>query len=290
MNDFPREALVNHDHSEEAFRLLTGSLSKFALSLENGSAIGLSGSRARGNGDALSDIDVCVFVPGELPALQTRKPIYAGLGLTDLLYEDVDFMTSRGDGFRVHGTRCDFNWMSIPAVQSFLERLDSDFDCAEYIPGGLSSVRVLHDPGYIIAGLQGAIPPYSDARAQHRIRKAIQDARFSLYDLGWLDKAAFRSDAFLFHKHQYFLLETLFRALFALNNEWLSAEKGLAHRAGGFSYAPQRIERRITSVILHQQDNGDLPTCLSNLKGLFSETVQAVHRRYPSLDLPAEWR
>jgi predicted nucleotidyltransferase len=287
---FFQAAPMNPEKHDDAFSLLTGDLPEFARSLGNGSAVGLSGSRARGSGDALSDIDICVYVAGDVPSPPTRKRLYASLGLADSIYEDVDFEFSRGDGFRVHGTRCDFNWMSIPAVRSFLQRLETDFDCPEFIPGGLSAVKALHDPGRIIAGLQGEIPQYSDARAQHRIRKAVRDAHFSLYDLGWLKKAALRNDCFLFLKHQFLLLDALFQALFALNHEWLSDEKGLARRVAAFTYVPMRMETRMHSIILHQHEDGGLKDGLSNLKGLFADTVQSIHQRYPQLDLPVDWK
>jgi predicted nucleotidyltransferase len=274
----------------DAFEFVSDNCSKIVNSLDQGGAVGLSGSRARGNGDALSDIDICVYVAGELPSPPARKRIYASLGLTEYIYDDVDFEHSRGDGFRMDGTRCDFNWMTIEAVLSFLKRLGTDFDCPEFIPGGLATVKALYDPGQIIAGLQREIPQYPDARAQQRIRKAIHDAHFSLYDLGWLEKAAFRNDPFLFLKHQFLLLDALFRALFALNHEWLSDEKGLSRRVAAFAYVPVRIETRMHSIILHQHEDGGLKDGLSNLKGLFADTVQSIHRRYPGMDLPVDWK
>jgi hypothetical protein len=284
------KATMNPEQSPDPFEFVTGHCSMILNSLEPGGAVGLSGSRARGSADALSDIDICVYAAGEIPSPKNRKQIYTELGLTDSVYEDVDFEFSRGDGFRVYGTRCDFNWMSIPAVRSFLQRLETDFDCPEFIPGGLSAVKALHDPGRIIAGLQREIPRYPDARAQHRIRKAIHDAHFSLYDLGWLEKAAFRNDPFLFLKHQFLLLDALFQALFALNHEWLSDEKGLPRRVAAFAYVPVRIETRMHSIILHHHEDGGLKEGLSNLKGLFADTVQSIHQRYPHLDLPVDWK
>jgi hypothetical protein len=228
-------------------------------------------------------------VEDELPLPQARQEAYAGLGFTDFIYFDVDFETSRGDGIRVDDVRCDFNWMSIPAVLAFLRRLEIDFDCPEFVPGGLSTVRELYDPGGVIHGLQEAIPRYPDARAKHRVGKAIREAHKSLYGLGWLKKAALRNDYFLFLKYKYRLLETLFRALFALNRVWLSDEKWLAQRVSGFEYVPERIEARVRAVIMHQGEDGDLESCLLSLKQLFADAVSSAHRRYPDLDLPVEW-
>ena len=270
----------------KVYDVVTGSIVNLAHAIDTIRAIGLSGSHARGRADALSDIDICVYVQGELPPPQTRKQAYAGLGFTDFVYFDTDFEHSRGDGLTVDGVRCDFNWMSIARVLSFLQGLQSDFDCPEFIPGGSAMVKALYDPNRVIDELQRAIPPYSDARAKHRIEKAIRDAHTSLYGLGWLDKAAFRQDHFLFLKYKYNLLDTLFRALFALNHVWLSDEKGLVQRAASFQYAPERMEARICSIIMHQDDDVDLNNCLNSLKQLFADTVSAIHQRYPDLNLP----
>ena len=88
---------------------------------------------------------------------------------------------------------------------------------------------------------------------------------------------------------KYQLLEALFRALFALNQTWVSDEKWLARRVSGFEHVPERIEARIRSVIMHQGEDGDLENCLANLERLFADTVSCTHRRYPELDLPVEW-
>ena len=274
----------------EVYNVVTSNLVNLTRSIDKVSAIGLSGSHARGEEDAFSDIDICVYVEDKLPPPQARQQAYASLGFTDFIYFDVDFEYSRGDGITVSSVRCDFNWMSTPVVLSFLRRLESDFDCPEFIPGGLSTVKELHDPNKAIGRLQNAIPQYSDARAKHRIEKAISDAHTSLYGLGWLKKAAFRNDYFLFLKYKYNLLETLFRALFALNHVWLSDEKWLTKRIASFQYVPEQIGARIRSVIMHQDGDRDLNNCLTSLKQLCADTVLSIHRRYPGLDLPIEWR
>jgi predicted nucleotidyltransferase len=112
----------------EVYDAIVDHVVNLAHSIDGVSAIGLSGSYARGQDDALSDVDVCVYVKDELPLPQVRQGAYAGLGFTDFIYFDIDFEYSRGDGIAVNDVRCDFNWMSTPVVLSFLQRLGSDFD------------------------------------------------------------------------------------------------------------------------------------------------------------------
>ena len=252
-------------------------------------AIGLSGSYSRHLEDSLSDVDICIYVRGTLPPADSRERAYHHLGLTDWLYFDVDFEQSRGDGVRIDGQRCDLCWMSIPAVSSFLRLLRTDFDCAEWLPGGLSTVETLHDPKGRLERLRAEIPVYSHSRARHRFKSATNGAYISLYNLGWLKKAAFREDYFSFLKNEYDLLEKLFYALFALNQEWYSDEKRLTRRIMSFEYVPEDADKRIQSVVMREGENRQLRGGLESIKGLFEETVSLAHCKYPDLDLPKDW-
>ena len=278
------------EQQAELYDIITGDVVSLAHSIDNLSAIALSGSYARGQEDALSDIDICVYVENRLPPPKARQHAYASLGFGNFLYFDVDFEHSRGDGVIVSGVRCDFNWMSTSVVLSVLQRLGSDFDCQEFIPGGLSRVKQLYDPNNTIGRLRESIPRYSDARAKHRSEKAIRSAHTLLYGFGWLKKAAFRNDYFLFLKYKRDLLEVLFRALFALNHVWFSEEKWLLERIESFQHVPEQAQARIRSVIMHQDEDEDLSNCLASLEQLFADTASLIQRRYPGLNLPTEWR
>jgi hypothetical protein len=157
------------------------------------------------------------------------------------------------------------------------------------LPGGLSTVKALHDPRGTISKLQSEIPSYSEARARHRVRQSIGQAHYSLYGLGWLKKAAVRRDHFSFLKNESDLLEKFFYALFALNRTWFSDEKRLTSRIRQFEYCPEHADRRIQSIIMHQDDNEQLAVCLANIKQLFQDMVSCAHRKYPDLDLPIDW-
>jgi predicted nucleotidyltransferase len=252
-------------------------------------AVGLSGSRARQMADTLSDVDLCVYVAGELPSANTRREAYHALGFNHELYFDIDFESSHGDGFEMDGLRCDFTWMSITAVTEFLEALTVDFDCPEWLPGGLQTVEPLYDPHSELVRLQNNIPAYSDARAQHRVAKILQEAHFTLYGLGWLDKAALRRDVFSFQKYQHALLQNLFAVLYALNQQWFSDEKRLTKRIMAFDLKPNQVDDRIENIIMHKHGNENLKTCLTNIKSLFADTVSLVNKKYPELECPSKW-
>jgi hypothetical protein len=252
-------------------------------------AIGVSGSQARGRVDAFSDVDICIFVRGDYPAAEIRRQAYADLGFGEPIYFDVDFDTSWGDGFRVEKIRFDFNWMVIENVRNSLANLTSDFNCAEWLPGGLATIKTLHDPQNLIQQLQREILLYPEARARHRVQQALQEAHFSLFELEWLPKAAYRGDAFSFLKYQYFLVEKLFYALFALNQVWFSDEKRLTEHITGFEAIPKNAGARIQALILYQDGNEKFTDNLANLKALFKETTVITQQRFPNLDLPLDW-
>lgn len=252
-------------------------------------ALGLSGSTARGGMDAFSDVDICVYVRGDYPAPEVRRQAYATLGFTAPIYFDVDFATSRGDGFIIEGMRCDFNWMGVKKMRQFLADLESDFEAPEFLPGGLATVKPLHDPQNLIVQLQSEIPAYSIARSRHRVQQALREIRFSLYDLSWLPKAAYRGDVFSFLKYQSALFEKLFYALFALNQVWYSDEKRLTERITRFTAIPENAGERIKAAILHTQDGHSLEDYLYEIKLLCADTAQIAHQRYPDLDLPLDW-
>lgn len=252
-------------------------------------AIGISGSYARATIDPLSDIDICVFADPDIPLAHVRGSAYQEVGCGEVIYFDVDFETSRGDGFRMDGVRCDFNWMSVPRVKEFLQRLRTDFGTPEYLPGGLMQVKEILDPDGVIAGLKAAIPVYSDERAQYRIKKAVEDLHFSYYELGWLGKAVYREDILLFFKYQVQTLDSIVQILFALNKAWLADEKGLIKLIGNFECAPTEMSARLNEIMTSRNDRHDLESAYQQLKELLFDIVQVALKRYPGLDLPQSW-
>jgi hypothetical protein len=250
-------------------------------------ALGISGSFAKGTPDAFSDVDICIFVIGDYPPAEELKTAYDALGFTDPIYFDVDFDSSRGDGFIRDGYRCDFNWMVVECVHTFLDKLGTDFDCPEWLPGGLASVIAIHDSGNLIADLQEKIPDYPRQRSRYRVRRALMDAHHSLYNLEWLPKAAHRDDTFSFLKHQYLLLEKFFYSIFALNRVWFSDEKHLSEKIMRFRFVPWKADQRVQNMILNQDSSKNLAGRLRETKSLFRDAAICAHQVYPDLDLPA---
>ena len=252
--------------------------------------VGIAGSFARGTTDPFSDVDICVFGHGEYPPLEERLALYTDLGFTNVIYKDVNFATSRGDGFERDDLRIDFNWMRTETIQTFLEKLNTDFDSSEWPPGGIAQVKPIHDPENIIAQLQNRIPEYPIERAKYRVEKGLQAAYFSIYDLGWLGKAAHREDFFSFLKYQSQVLEKFFYILYALNRTWLSDEKKLLEQIMTFEFKPPNTEQRIKNIILHQDGNEDLNHCVVEINTLFQDTARCAQQQFHNVAIPIHWR
>ena len=189
-------------------------------------AIGLSGSRATNSADRYSDFDLFVLAREEIPSAQRRKQQYESRGVTDFAYFDVDHQVCIDDGLTIDGVRCEIIWMSVPFIRTYLASLESNFDCDEFLPGGLLRTKPLFDPDNVIDALKAEVPPYSRERALNRIRKHLSNAHFHIYVLGWFDRAAFRNDHFSFFRHARDVIEDFVTCSFALNRRWYSDEKG----------------------------------------------------------------
>lgn len=257
---------------------------------EDVAAIGLSGSAARGNPDEMSDLDIAVFASREVPSPERRQRRYATCGIREPAYFNVDFETSRGDGLLIDGVDCGFIWMSLPVAEAFLRNLTEDFDCDEFLPGGLVTMQPLMDPGGTIPALQDAIPCYPEARAKHRIMSNLRGAHFSIYVLAWLRKAAVRNDHFSFLKNEFQVLDSFFAAVFALNRQWYSHEKRLTQIVREFEVIPPDVGTRIETIIMHTNGCEDLSRSEREIKSLFADLADISKETFPGLDVPTDWR
>ena len=254
------------------------------------SAVGLSGSSARGTPDDMSDLDIAVFASREVPSPETRQRRYATCGFCEPAYFDVDFEISRGDGLQIDSVDCGFIWMSLPKAEAFLLALAEDFDCDEFLPGGLVTMRPLVDPDGVIRALQDSIPSYPQERAKHRIERNLSGAYFSIYVLAWLQKAAMRNDYFSFLKNEFEVLDSFFAAVFALNQQWYSHEKRLTQIVRGFEVVPPDAGARIERIIMHKDGCEDLSRSESEIKALFADLASISKRTFPGLDVPTDWK
>ncbi len=252
-------------------------------------AVGLSGSVSRGVRDELSDIDLCVFVVDQLPTPIERQRHYKASGISEFKYFDGDLDVSRIDGLQIDNTDYDFLWMSLPEIQKLLHDTVVDFDCDEYLVGGLLTTQSVFDPNGQIARLRHLIPRYSEERAQHRVKINIERAHSSIYALEWMTKAAHRNDAFSYFFNKWTVFDYFVNALFALNRRWRADEKRIVQQIREFEFAPENAADRVESIILFRDTNSSLVTDAKNIRELFADFVNVAENEFPNIDLPNQW-
>lgn len=252
-------------------------------------AVGLSGSRARNAADAYSDFDLVVFMPEEVPPEKHRRKCYHDAGFDDLPYFDIHCEAGVDDALMIDKYRCQIVWMSLPCVESYLEALDTDFDCDEFLPGGILQTVPLLDPDHVIDQLKSDVPPYCRARSEQRLKNHLRDAHASIYGQGWLEKAVQRGDYFSFRKHLDHMLDHFIICVFALNRTWYCEEKRLVTVLDDFELVPAHAGQRLNALLMHTGENADLSASLDDLKELFMELAALAQYHYPDVRFPLDW-
>jgi len=275
----------NYEHN-----MIVGKIAEIFRSFEEVVAIGLTGSRASGNMDLYSDFDFVVMAKGDIPDDKYRKHHYKNHGIADFPYFNVKWEVSLEDGMTIDGMRCECIWMSVPFIKIFLDSLNTNFDCDEFLPGGLLNTTSLYDPDGLINSLKSKVPLYSGERSMHRVKKHLNRAYFSIYVLGWFDKAASRNDYFSFFRHKRDLIDDFITCIFALNKRWFSDEKRIFEIFETFELIPPDVSNRLASVIMNSGENIDLIKCLKNIKSLFEEVASIATKKYRISDFPMEWK
>lgn len=250
-------------------------------------AIGLSGSSTRGLKDSWSDTDLCVFVSGPIPSMQDRQEYYTTQGISEIKYLDGDLEVSRIDGLKLAGETYDFLWMDLSEARNYLMAMASDFDCDEYLVGGLEGTTALFDPTGHIQALQDLVPEYTDHRARHRVRLHIEKAHFSIFGLDWARKAPARNDTFSYTFNLNIAIDHFVLALLALNRKWRCHEKRLLQQIDMLRLAPHNVSARLESVLLFQGADLDLGANSDQVKQLFTELASLGMNEFPELELPA---
>ena len=253
-------------------------------------AIGLEGSFASGQSDAFSDLDMRVFVAQDFPSSADRRARYAKARWTKFNYFDLNFGMSLADSARIGNLDFDLDWIKVPALESYLSSLATEYDHDEGFAGAMGKVIALHDPDGVIDSLKQQIPTYSEERAARRAAAHLRGAHHRLYVLKWLEKAVARGDHACFLSHQSEIMGNFFSALFALNRRWFSDEKRLLEIVRGFEIAPRDLTRRLRRTLLRRGRCASGEGCLREIKGLFHDLAALAKKRAPGIDVPVTWK
>lgn len=234
---------------------LAEDLSRFYASLPEVTAVGLGGSRSRGQADATSDLDVYVFTTGHPDPrlrsrfLEQRPASRADMGLT--YWDDGDEWIDSATGIRVDAIFWDSGW-----IRGMIDR--ALVECAPGI--GYSTchwhtmrhIQILFDR----QGWLGAMHARCQAPYPELLRGAIIARNLPLIRgvipsyFGQIEKALQRGDRVSVNHRVAALLASYFDILFALNRQTHPGEKRLAAAAAAScAQLPRNMEQHVVSVL-----------------------------------------
>jgi predicted nucleotidyltransferase len=226
-------------------------------------AIALGGSRAKGDANEKSDIDIALYYASEYPIdIVALDQIARQLddehrpNIVTPVYEWGRWING-GGWLRVQSTPIDFLYRDLAHVSAVIDECHAGKITIDYQPGHphgfVSSIYMgeinlclpLHDPQGILQKLKTRTSPYP-ARLKHAtIEKFAWEISFSLSaakkaidrnDIGYAAGCCFRSVA------------CLNQVLFALNETYLLNEKGATAIADRFAFRPTNYRARIESA------------------------------------------
>ncbi len=245
---------------EEILGLVVGRVAK----IDGVAAIVLGGSRARGNADERSDIDVGIYYDGGNP-FSTAALGAAAQELDDRHLDGL--VTSFGEWgpgvngggwLEIRGHHVDFLYREIGAVRAAIE------DCIagrsrsvhqlghplgfqmQIYAGEVHVCRSLYDTTSVIAELKSLVREYPEKFRAAAIAKHLFDAEF---EISIAAKPAERADVM-------YVAGCLFRAagfmtlvLYALNRKFFLNEKGAFAESHRFAIKPARFHDTAASVL-----------------------------------------
>ncbi|HEY9158679.1 nucleotidyltransferase domain-containing protein [Candidatus Binatus sp.] len=245
---------------EEILSLVAGRVAK----IDGVAAIVLGGSRARGNADERSDIDLGIYYDGAHPFSTAAL----GAAAHELDDRHLDGLVTSfgqwgpgvngGGWLEIRGRRVDFIYREIGAVREAIE------DCIAGRPrsvyqlghplgfhlqiyaGEVHVCRPLFDPAGAIAELKSLVCEYPKKFRAAAIAKHLFDAEF---EISIAAKPAERADVM-------YVAGCLFRAagfmtlvLYALNRRFFLNEKGAFAESHRFAIKPARFHDTAASVL-----------------------------------------
>ncbi|WP_437809626.1 nucleotidyltransferase domain-containing protein [Sorangium sp. So ce1078] len=243
-------------------------------------AVVLGGSRSRGEGDRDSDIDLGIFYeperPPDLPALRAlARELCASAAegaVTPLARELLakgaeDAVTplgawgpwiNGGAWLEIEGHRVDWLYRDLALVRRVIEACRAGQVTCDYQPGhphgflnsiylaDLYDCRPLFDPGGALAPLKALVTPYPPALRRALLDRFLWEAGFAI---DTAKKAAGRGDVMYVSGCLFRAAACLVQALFALNERYLSNEKGSLQRTRALPRCPEGFADRVEAAL-----------------------------------------
>jgi hypothetical protein len=247
----------------------------------------VGGSRARGEGDAHSDVDLGLYYD---PA---RPPRVAGLRALARKLEarrSASSVTALGgwgpwiDGgawLEIEGLRVDWIYRDLSRVERAIADARRGKISSHYQPGHphafhsyiyageVHYARILHDPRRRLEALQQRTRPYPSA-----LRRAIRDAFLweAQFALETAARSARREDAFHVAGSLFRSAACLLQVLFAANSRYFVNEKGALAATDSFRVCPPRFGARVKAILSRPGDRSpELESSLERMAALARE-------------------
>jgi predicted nucleotidyltransferase len=250
-------------------------------------AVVLGGSRARGEADDLSDVDLGVYYDAARPFRVSDLRALAR-ELDDR--HPPDAVTERGDWgpwidgggwLEIERVRVDWIYRDLAAVGGHIADCAAGRFTSHYQPGHPHAFhthmymgevhhgRALFDRDGAFAALQALTSPYPPALRTAIIRRGWE-AGFALETAA---KAAARGDTFQVAGSLFRCAACLVQTLFALNRRYYVNEKRAVAAAASFPLCPDDFARTVTEVLAAP---GDTAEALTGSLGRMDALVQAT--------------
>lgn len=248
----------------------------------------LGGSRARGNHDEKSDIDIGIYYD-EAKGFDVQELSKAAAKLDDEQRENLITpiggwgpWVNAGGWLIIRGCHVDFILRDIKRVFQVIDDCLSGKVSAHYqtghphaylnamYMGEISVCRIIADPRGQILELKSKTRPYPQALKDAIIRYFMFEASFSLM---LAEGNVNKDDIYYVCGHCFRSISCLNQVLFALNEEYCINEKKAVGMIESFSIKPNNYKNRIVKIItLLSADRDNAREGINMLKELVSET------------------
>ena len=224
--------------------------------------IALGGSHAKGNSDALSDVDVYLFAERVVPGAERRERIVQALGEGSRAVSwgsDEPFVQG-GTDFRHRGVPVECWLRSAREVESAIAACRAGEIRREYavwavmgffshvVLADVRAMRIVEDPHGMLARWKEAVRTYPEPLRHALLRRFMAEAAF------WPENFHYRSavergDVLYTSGIVQQVVHALVQVLFALNREYFPGEKGVAALLDRLPVRPPELASRFQAVL-----------------------------------------
>ncbi|MBW4605765.1 MAG: nucleotidyltransferase domain-containing protein [Hassallia sp. WJT32-NPBG1] len=250
-------------------------------------AIGVSGSVARGQADAYSDIDMSIYYK-ELPSDEELKIAYEQNQASDYRINDSDRKVGYVvEQYFVHGVKCDVGHITIECFERdmdmVLEQCDPDNPMLN-VMAGILDMQPLHG-GELIEQWKAKIANYPDKLAQQMVKKHLH-----FRGVWFVNNYGFKRDDILFLTDEVLqTVKNMIGVLLGLNRFYHPVNyvpfKGMDKFIKKMAIAPNNLSFRLKQIFREEPQ-----TAVKNLGELIEETFALVEKHMPEVDTTEAWK